>query len=103
MSLLLVLVVVIVIVGATYAIGIAVARRRGYNAGGNVIVRCRRGHLFTTIWIPGASLKAVRLGASRWQHCPVGDHWSVVTPVREAELTDEERAIAARHRDVRIP
>jgi len=103
MNLLLLLVVVIVIVGATYAVGFAVARRRGYKVGGEVIVRCRKGHLFTTMWIPGTSFKAVRLGASRWQHCPVGDHWSVVTPVREAELTDQERAIAARHHDVRIP
>jgi hypothetical protein len=25
---------------------------RGYPLGGQLIVRCRRGHLFTTIWIP---------------------------------------------------
>jgi hypothetical protein len=35
---------------------------RGYPIGGKLIVRCRQGHLFTTIWIPGASLKAIRLG-----------------------------------------
>ena len=29
--------------------------------GRNVVVRCRQGHLFTTIWIPGGSLKALRL------------------------------------------
>jgi hypothetical protein len=81
----------------------AVARRRGYKVGGNAIVRCRRGHLFTTIWIPGASLKSVRLGWYRLQRCPVGRHWSLVQPVREADLTDEERHGAAEHRDLRIP
>ncbi len=45
-----------------HLIGTIVARRRGYPLGGNAVVRCRQGHLFTTIWIPGASLKAVRLG-----------------------------------------
>lgn len=103
MSLLFAIALVVVILAANFAIGAVVARRRGYNVGEDVVVRCRKGHLFTTIWLPGASLKAVRLGSTRWQHCPVGHHWSVVTPVSEAELTDEERVIAARHRDVHIP
>ena len=76
---------------------------RGYRIGGNLVVRCRQGHLFTTIWIPGASLKAVRLGWWRIQRCPVGGHWTVVTPVRESELTDDERREAREHKDVRIP
>jgi hypothetical protein len=80
-----------------------VARRRGYPMGGNVIVRCREGHLFTTIWVPGASLKSVRLGWWRFQRCPIGRHWSIVTPVRESDLTDEERLVAREHKDVRIP
>jgi hypothetical protein len=88
---------------AFYVVSTVVARRRGYNMGGNVVVRCRQGHLFTTIWIPGASLKAVRLGWARLQRCPVGKHWSLVTPVKESELTDEEKKSAAAHRDVRIP
>jgi hypothetical protein len=71
--------------------------------GGNVIVRCRDGHLFTTIWIPGASVKALRLGRWRYQHCPSGHHWSVVTPVRESELTDNERGLAHGCRDIRLP
>ena len=62
----------------------------------------RRGHLFTTIWIPGA-LKAVRLGWWRFQRCPVGGHWSLVAPVREADLTEDERRVARENRDVRIP
>ncbi len=96
-------ILIVVLVGAVYALGTVRARRRGYGVGGNVVVRCRKGHLFTTLWVPGASIKAVRLGSSRWQHCPVGDHWSIVTPVRDADLTDEQRVIAARHRDIRIP
>jgi hypothetical protein len=80
-----------------------IARRLGYGVGGNAIVRCRRGHLFTTIWIPGGSIKAVRLGWYRLQWCPVGRHWSLVSPVRDADLTDEERALALVHRDIRLP
>jgi hypothetical protein len=76
---------------------------RGYGIGGNVVVRCRRGHLFTTIWIPGGSLKAIRLGWVRIQRCPVGGHWDLVTPVRLSELTDEERQSAERCHDVRVP
>lgn len=38
-------------------------------------VRCSAGHVFTTIWMPLGSLKAVRLGWKRWQYCPVGRHW----------------------------
>jgi hypothetical protein len=83
--------------------GTVVARRLGYKVGGNVVVRCRQGHLFTTIWIPGASLKSIRLGWARLQHCPVGKHWTLVTPVKDATLTDEERRIAGQYRDVRIP
>lgn len=91
------------IVLALYGAGTLVARRRGYAVGGRTIVRCRRGHLFTTIWVPGASLKSVRLGWWRLQRCLVGGHWTLVAPVKEAGLTDEERRFAADHRDVRIP
>lgn len=45
-------------------------------------VRCRAGHLFTTIWIPLASLKAARLGGQHFQRCPVGHHWTTVAPPR---------------------
>ena len=76
---------------------------RGYGMGGNVVVRCRRGHLFTTIWIPGASLKSIRLGWWRIQRCPIGEHWSIVTPVKRTDLTAKEKRFAATHQDVRIP
>jgi hypothetical protein len=86
-----------------HVVGTVVARRRGYPLGGNVVVRCRQGHLFTTIWIPGASFKALRLGPARVQRCPVGPHWSLVTPVKTSDLTDEQRVAAAARRDIRIP
>lgn len=76
---------------------------RGYGLGGNVVVRCRSGHLFTTIWIPGVSVKALRLGWWRFQRCPVGKHWSIVTPVRQAELNALEQISARKRTDVRLP
>jgi hypothetical protein len=92
------LIVIGVVVVATL-----VARRLGYKVGGDVVVRCRKGHLFTTIWIPGVKLKAVDLGVVRFQWCPIGRHWSLVIPVRDSDLTDEERQLARQHHDVRIP
>ena len=76
---------------------------RGYRLGGNVVVRCRDGHLFTTLWFPGASLKSVRLGAWRLQRCPVGHHWSIVAPVRRSDLSVDEERIASETKDIRIP
>jgi hypothetical protein len=63
----------------------------------------RQGHLFTTIWLPAASLKAVRFGWWRLQRCPVGKHWSIVTPVKESELSEDDKRIASEQRDIRIP
>ena len=83
--------------------GTIVGRLLGYNMGGNVVVRCRQGHLFTTLWIPGVKLKAVDLGVARIQYCPVGKHWSLVTPVRDSALTDAERQSAREHHDVWLP
>jgi hypothetical protein len=82
---------------------VAALRARGYGLGGNVVVRCRRGHLFTTIWIPGASFKSIRLGWWRLQRCPVGRHWSIVTPASRSELAEAELRRAADTKDVRIP
>ena len=90
--------IVAILVGGTL-----VARRLGYKVGGNVVVRCRQGHLFTTLWIPGVKLKALDLGIARIQRCPVGKHWSFVTPVRASELTEEEQRLAAETWDIRIP
>jgi hypothetical protein len=89
---------------AVLAVATVAARRRGYSGlGGNTIVRCSKGHLFTTIWIPGASVKSVRLGPKRFQRCPVGRHWALVTPVKDTELTSDERQAASVRRDIRIP
>ncbi len=74
-----------------------------YRFGRNTIVRCRQGHLFSTIWIPFGSFKAIRLGTSRLQRCPVGHHWSRVKPVNLNSLTPEELAQAEATKDVRIP
>ena len=90
-------------VAAAYAVGTIVATRQGYSFGLNVVARCRQGHLFTTVWIPGVSVKALRLTFWRVQWCPVGRHVTVVVPVREADLTDTEREFAAGHHDVPVP
>jgi hypothetical protein len=66
-------------------------------------VRCRDGHLFTTIWIPLASLKAIRLGRRRLQRCPVGHHWSMVAPIDRKHSTTAELEAAAAVHDLRIP
>ena len=98
--------VIAITVAAVVALAIVrffIARRRGYAVGTlRRIVRCSKGHVFTTVWIPGGSFKAVRLGWTRFQRCPVGKHWTLVRPVREHELTDEERQSAEEYRD-RIP
>lgn len=86
-----------------YVVATGIARALGYRFGGSVIVRCRQGHLFTTIWIPGASVKSLRLGWWRVQRCPVGQHWTLVRPVKESALTKSEKRAAEKHRDLAIP
>jgi hypothetical protein len=76
---------------------------RGYPIGGKLIVRCRQGHLFTTFWLPGVSFKALRLGWWRYQRCPVGRHWSLVTPVRESTLSESELQEARSWSDIPLP
>ncbi len=93
-----VLVIVGVIAGATL-----IGRSLGYNLGPNTVVRCRQGHLFTTVWIPGVKLKELDLIVARVQRCPVGQHWSLVVPVKEENLTDSERQFAKAHHDIRVP
>ncbi len=67
------------------------------------IGRCRAGHLFTSTVIPGASLKAVRLGNVRFQQCPVGPHWSIVGWVDPATLTPDQLAEARSRHDPPLP
>ena len=83
--------------------GTLIARRLGYNLGVNTVVRCRQGHLFSTIWIPGVKLKELDLVVARVQRCPVGQHWSLVVPVRNTDITEEKRQFALDHHDIRIP
>lgn len=66
-------------------------------------VRCSDGHLFTTIWMPLGSVKAVRLGGRRFQRCPVGRHWSVVRPLQPGSSGPEELSRAAVVHDIRVP
>jgi hypothetical protein len=76
--------------------------RSQYRFGRNAIVCCRQGHLFSTIWIPGASIKAIRLGPWRFQRCPVGRHWTLVRPVNINALSPEQLQQAESAKDVRI-
>jgi len=63
------------------------SRLLGYRLGGNVVVRCRQGHVYATAWIPGVKLKGVDL----------------VVAVRDADLTEGERQFARAHHDLPIP
>ena len=66
------------------------------------IVRCSKGHLYTTVWVPGISLKAVRLGNARGQWCPIGHHFSVVEQVTIGDLTMEEMEAASKVHDTKV-
>jgi hypothetical protein len=83
---------VLVLVGIIVVVTNVVVRHQGYSIPGRTVVRCSKGHVFLTTWVEGGSLKAVRLGAlTRYQRCPVGKHWAIVHPVKEDDLTEEER------------
>jgi hypothetical protein len=64
------------------------------------VVRCKQGHVYTTVWVPLASLKALRFGSWRYQHCPVGQHWSMTSRVKDLDaLTAEEKRSARKWHD----
>lgn len=87
-----------------YVVATIVARRRGYSGlGGRTLVRCRDGHLFRTIWVPGVSIKAIRLGWYRFQFCPVGRHWTMVKPVKEREPDAGAPSFSLVPDDIAIP
>jgi hypothetical protein len=67
------------------------------------IVRCSRGHLYSSIWIWGTSIKAVRWGRRRWQWCPVGGHFAMTERVDPATLSAEEQSAAQSVRDAPLP
>jgi hypothetical protein len=80
------------VIAAVVLIRVVAAKMRGRPVlGGEIIVRCRQGHLFLTNWSALGSLTSIRLGSARFQHCPVGDHWSLVRPVKDSDLTAEDR------------
>ena len=89
--------------GAAVGLEVLGTRWRSGRFGGRLIVRCRAGHLYSTLWIPAVSVKSVRLAAVRLQYCPVGRHWTLVTPVRETDLSDPERTAARAHSDLPLP
>jgi hypothetical protein len=61
------------------------------------VVRCSRGGLFETKWIPLVSFKAVRLGRRRFQRCPVHRKWEVVERVDSATLSKAQQSEASRY------
>ena len=72
-----------------YVVATVLARRRGYSGlGGRTRVRCRDGHVFRTIWVPGVSVTSLRLGWYRFQYCPVGRHWTLVHPIKDSDVDD---------------
>jgi|SRR4051812_43847910 len=76
---------------------------RSGRVAGRVVVRCRSGHLYTTMWVPGMSLKSARLGWWRLQFCPVGKHVSLVSPVKASDLSALQRRVARRRNDLPLP
>lgn len=86
-----------------YVVATIVARRRGYSGlGGRTLVRCRSGHVFSTLWVPGISFKALRLGWYRGQYCPVGRHWTLVRPIKDESLSATESDLAHATRDIAL-
>src|SRR5690242_19633928 len=88
---------------AGYVAGTIYLSRHVYALGKDTVVTCRQGHLFITVWIPGASVKSLRLGIWRLQWCPVGRHVALVRLVKEADLTEDERSFAHAHHDIPVP
>ena len=85
----------LIVIAVVVALKVVLSWSRGRGAlGGDVPVRCSKGHVFRTRWSPLGSLTSVRLGFARFQRCPVGHHWSLVKPVNESDLTDDERLAA---------
>ncbi len=62
-----------------------------------VIARCSQGALFQTRWVWWGSLQAIRLGARRYQRCPVHQRWEIIRKADPDTLTPGDRAQAAEH------
>jgi len=63
---------------------------------GKITVRCGRGHVFTTTGSRLGSFMSLRLGAARFQYCPVGHHWALVRPVTNSSPTGQDQRLARR-------
>jgi hypothetical protein len=92
-------IIVVVVAFGAFVLGALIARRKGFTKQGDVVVRCRRGHLFTTVWTSRLSKSRLDLGFARIQRCPQGNHLTIVTPVDGATLTKEEKKQAKQLRD----
>lgn len=67
------------------------------------IVECSSGAYYSTIWVPLVSFKALRLGNTRVQPCPIHHKWEKTWLVAPDTLEPEVLAKARATRDSRIP
>ena len=67
------------------------------------IVECSGGAYYSTIWVPSVSFKAIRLGSTRVQRCPIHHKWEKTWLVAPDTLEPEVLAKARATRDSRIP
>jgi hypothetical protein len=84
--------IAVIIIAAVLVLRLAMWRGRSrVRFNGQTVVRCSKGHVFTEEWSAMGALSSIHVFGARLQRCPVGDHWSMVKPVSEGSLTDEER------------
>jgi hypothetical protein len=75
--------IAIPVIAAVVLLKVIAAKRNGRpGLGGEITVRCSKGHVFQTHWSALGSLTSIRLGSARFQRCPVGHHWSLVQPAK---------------------
>ena len=77
--------------------------RRTSAKGSDTVVRCCAHHLFTTSWAADSGFTVGRYGPMRFERCPVTRHWSLVTPARTDELTEEQQQAGAAFHGARVP
>jgi hypothetical protein len=99
MSTVLPLIIIVVAALLAFAVGAMVASRKGFKRDGEVVARCRQGHLFTTVWVGRFSWRQLDLGFAKIQRCPVDGRLTVVRPADVSALTPEQKRAAKRVRD----
>lgn len=67
-----------------------------------VPVICSEGHVYGSVWVPLASLKAIRLGNRRLQRCPICGRFRMTRRVPPEEQTPEVLAAAEQRHDTRL-